>query len=51
MQLPIKGWKDPKEQGLAGDNQIKVMADELKELFRVWRRGTKGTYIYHTDDE
>lgn len=51
MQLPIEGWKDPKEQGLAGDNQIKVMADELKELFRVWRRGTKGTYIYHTDDE
>jgi dolichyl-phosphate beta-glucosyltransferase len=50
-KLPIKGWKDPKEQGLAGDNQIKVMADELKELFRVWRRGTKGTYIYHTDDE
>lgn len=50
-QLPIKGWKDPKEQGLTGDNQIKVMANELRELFRFWRMGTKGMYIYHTDDE
>lgn len=43
-QLPINGWKDPKEQGLTGDSQIKVMLSELKELFRFWLRKIKNKY-------
>lgn len=43
-QLPINGWKDPKEQGLAGDSQIKVMASELRELFRFWLGKIKNKY-------
>ncbi len=43
-RLPIKDWKDPKEQGLTGDSQIKVMISELKELFRFWLGKIKGAY-------
>ena len=44
-QLPIEGWKDPKEQGLTGDSQIKVMVSELNELFRFWRNKIRKVYI------
>ena len=33
-KLPIKGWKDPKEQGLTGDSQ----------MFRFWLGKIKGAY-------
>ena len=44
-QLPINDWSDPKDNGLAGDDQIKVMISELKELFRFWRGRITNKYI------
>jgi dolichyl-phosphate beta-glucosyltransferase len=35
-QFPVNDWSDPKEDGLTGDNQIKVMVSEFKELLRFW---------------
>ena len=43
-ELPIKDWSDPKQEGLSGDNQLKVMASELKELLRFRMLKSKGAY-------
>jgi dolichyl-phosphate beta-glucosyltransferase len=44
-QFPVNDWSDPKEDGLAGDNQIKVMVSEFKELLRFWWGRIRRQYI------
>lgn len=44
-KLPINNWEDPKEHGLTGDNQIKVMIRELNELLRFWLNKISKVYI------
>lgn len=44
-EISINEWADPKKQGLAGDNKIKVLVGELKELFRFWKNKLKGSYL------
>ena len=44
-KLPINNWEDPKEHGLTGDNQIKVMIRELNELLRFWINKISNVYI------
>lgn len=44
IQMPIKDWHDPKENGLSGDNQLLTMFKELKELIRFWGNSLAGKY-------
>lgn len=44
-QFPVNDWSDPKEDGLTGDNQIKVMVSEFKELLRFWWGRIRRQYI------
>ncbi len=44
-QFPVNDWSDPKEDGLVGDNQIKVMVSEFKELLRFWWGRIRRQYI------
>jgi dolichyl-phosphate beta-glucosyltransferase len=44
VKMSIEDWTDPKGQGLTGDNHIKVMISELKELVRFWWGRVRGCY-------